>query len=105
MGTKGSFGYKIGKKIRLMRVNYDADLLWQILVREIYVLIKHYKTIEDHHFFTYPFRVDDFHLARNQDALYRKGIRSARVYSRYRYEILLLIYVLSTALIFSRCGW
>ena len=67
--------------------------------------IKHYKTIEDHHFFTYPFRVDDFHLARNQDALYRKGIRSARLYSRYRYETLLLIYVLSTALIFSRCGW
>ena len=46
MGTKGSFGYKIGKKLRLMRVDYDADLLWQILVREIYVLIKHYKTIE-----------------------------------------------------------
>ena len=46
MGSKGSFGYKIGKKLRLMCVNYDADLLWQILVREIYVLIKHYKTIE-----------------------------------------------------------
>jgi hypothetical protein len=46
MGSKGAFGYKIGKKLRLMSVNYDADLLWQILVREIYVLIKHYKTIE-----------------------------------------------------------
>ena len=46
MGAKGAFGYKIGKKLRLMCVNYDADLLWQILVREIYVLIKHYKTIE-----------------------------------------------------------
>ena len=46
MGSKGSFGYKIGKKLRLMCVDYDADLLWQILVREIYVLIKHYKTIE-----------------------------------------------------------
>lgn len=46
MGTKGSFGYKIGRKVRLMRVQYDADLLWQILVREIYVLMKHYGTIE-----------------------------------------------------------
>ena len=46
MATNGAFGYKIGKKIRLMCVEHDADLLWQILVREIYVLIKHYKTIE-----------------------------------------------------------
>lgn len=46
MGTKGSFGYKIGRKIRLMNVETDADLLWQILVREIYVLMKHYGTIE-----------------------------------------------------------
>ena len=35
------------KKKRLMRVNDDADLLWQLLVREIYVLMKHYKTKED----------------------------------------------------------
>lgn len=46
MGTKGAFGYKIGRKLRLMYVQYDADLLWQILVREIFVLIKHYGTIE-----------------------------------------------------------
>lgn len=46
MGTQGSFGYKIGRKIRLMHVQFDADLLWQILVREIYVLMKHYGTIE-----------------------------------------------------------
>jgi len=46
MGTHGSFGYKIGRKVRLMQVQRDADLLWQILVREIYVLIKHYGTIE-----------------------------------------------------------
>jgi len=45
MGTYGSFGYKIGKKIRLMQVDSDADLLWQICVREIYVLIKHYGSI------------------------------------------------------------
>jgi hypothetical protein len=30
-----------------MPVNDDADLLWQLLVREIYVLMKHYKTKED----------------------------------------------------------
>jgi len=44
--TNGSFGYKIGRKLRLMRVCSDADLLWQILVREIYVLMKHYGSIE-----------------------------------------------------------
>jgi hypothetical protein len=47
MVTKGAFGYIIGKKKRLMPVNDDSDLLWQILVREIYVLMKHYKTKED----------------------------------------------------------
>ena len=46
MGTQGSFGYKIGRKIRLMYVHCDADLLWQVLVREIFVLIKHYGSIE-----------------------------------------------------------
>jgi hypothetical protein len=44
----GSFGYKIGRKIKLMKVDEDADLLWQICVREIYVLMKHYNnSIED----------------------------------------------------------
>lgn len=47
MVTKGAFGYIIGKKKRLMPVNDDADLLWQILVREIYVLMKHYVNKED----------------------------------------------------------
>jgi hypothetical protein len=47
MVTKGAFGYLIGKKKRLMPVNDDADLLWQILVREIYVLMKHFKTKEE----------------------------------------------------------
>jgi len=47
MVTKGAFGYIIGKKKRLTVVNDDADLLWQILVREIYVLMKHFKTKED----------------------------------------------------------
>jgi hypothetical protein len=47
MITKGAFGYIIGKKKRLMCVNDDADLLWQILIREIYVLVKHYKTVDE----------------------------------------------------------
>ena len=42
MEKQGVFGYIIGKKRRLMHVQCDADLLWQILVREIYVLMKHY---------------------------------------------------------------
>jgi hypothetical protein len=46
MGTSGSFGYKIGRKLRLMHVQFDGDMLWQILVREIYVLMKHYGSIE-----------------------------------------------------------
>jgi len=43
---EGTFGYIIGKKKRIMYVKNDANLLWQILVREIYVLMKHYKTKE-----------------------------------------------------------
>jgi len=46
MATKGSFGYKIGRKVRLMHVNCHANYLWQICVREIYVLMKHYGSIE-----------------------------------------------------------
>ena len=42
MGTQGIFGYIIGKKKRLMHVQYDANLLWQIGVREIFILMKHY---------------------------------------------------------------
>lgn len=42
----GNFGYKIGRITRLMYVEKDADLLWQVLVREIYVLLKHYGSIE-----------------------------------------------------------
>jgi hypothetical protein len=47
MVTKGAFGYIIGKKKRLMPVNDDADLLWQILVRETFILLSHYKTKEE----------------------------------------------------------
>jgi len=46
MVTSGTFGYIIGKKKRMMYVHNDADLLWQILVREIYVLMKHYGSKE-----------------------------------------------------------
>jgi hypothetical protein len=46
MVTPGTFGYIIGKKKRMMHVTDDADLLWQILVREIFVLMKYYKSKE-----------------------------------------------------------
>lgn len=38
----GFFGYIIGKKKHMMYVEDNADLFWQVLVREIFVLIKHY---------------------------------------------------------------
>jgi hypothetical protein len=43
MATKGVFGYIIGKKKRLMKVSDDADLLWQLATREIYILMHKYK--------------------------------------------------------------
>ena len=46
MPTIGTFGYIIGKKKRIMHVQNDADLLWQILVREIYILMKHFGSKE-----------------------------------------------------------
>lgn len=46
MGTRGAFGYRIGRKLRLMYVQYDGDMLWMILIREIYVLMKHYGSVE-----------------------------------------------------------
>ena len=42
METQGVFGYIIGKKKRLMKVSDDADLLWQLLTREIYILMNKY---------------------------------------------------------------
>jgi hypothetical protein len=42
MVSKGTFGYIIGRKKRFAKVNDDAEFLWQILVREIYVIMKHY---------------------------------------------------------------
>jgi hypothetical protein len=46
MGTTGVFGYIIGKKKRLTHVQIHGDMLWEILLREIYVLIKHFGSIE-----------------------------------------------------------
>ena len=46
MTTTGAFGFKLGKKIRLMQVDKNADILWQICVRELYILMKHYGTCE-----------------------------------------------------------
>ena len=46
MLKKGYFGYIIGKKKRLMKVDSDADLLWKILVREIYILMKQFCTMD-----------------------------------------------------------
>ena len=46
MATKGVFGYIIGKKKRFMIVENDTELLWQILVREIYILMKKFASIE-----------------------------------------------------------
>lgn len=42
MATQGVFGYVLGKKKRFMHVQYDAHMLYSILVRELYVLLKHY---------------------------------------------------------------
>ena len=41
MPNKGSFGFIIGRKKRFMKVDDDAELLWRILVREIFVIMKH----------------------------------------------------------------
>jgi hypothetical protein len=46
MDTKGTFGYIIGRKRRFMKVEEDADLFWQILVREIYVIRKNFENKE-----------------------------------------------------------
>lgn len=44
MASSGAFGFKIGKKTRLMHVESHADILWQTCVRELYILMKHYGT-------------------------------------------------------------
>ena len=44
--NRGAFGYIIGKKKRFMLVENDTELLWQILVREIYILMNQFGSIE-----------------------------------------------------------
>lgn len=60
--------------------------------------VKHFETIEDKHFFTY-------HSDTSSSSIYRNGIKYARKYMQYRYEILLLVFVLSSAFMFARCGY
>jgi hypothetical protein len=66
--------------------------------------VKHFQTIEDKHFFTYHGDTDGSKLSASSK-VYRNGIRYARKYMQYRNEILLLVFVLSSAFIFARCGW
>lgn len=47
MGTKGQFGFIYGKKKRMMLVEFDADQLWSILVREMYIILKQYESIDN----------------------------------------------------------
>lgn len=46
MSAQGVFGYIIGRKKRVMCINHDADIMWQILVREIFVLLRHFGSKE-----------------------------------------------------------
>ena len=46
MKISGAFGYKIGKKTRLMRIDCNTDIIWQLCIKELYILMKHYGTIE-----------------------------------------------------------
>ena len=46
MDKRGAFGFILGKKKRMMYIEEDTELMWQILVREIYILMEHYITIE-----------------------------------------------------------
>ncbi len=47
MGTQGVFGYILGKKKRYMHVQYDANMLYDILIRELYILLKHHGSVEN----------------------------------------------------------
>ena len=59
--------------------------------------VKHYLTIEDRHFHSYPDA--DWH-EKDINKIYRKGIYAARRYMHYRYEILTLTVLIFTALLF-----
>jgi hypothetical protein len=55
--------------------------------------VKHFDTLEDKHFHTYFKDLD-------KSGHYRKGIKSARNYILYRYEILALSIISFTTLLF-----
>jgi hypothetical protein len=47
MISKGIFGYVVGRKKRFMKVETNANLLWRILVREIYVIMIHFDSSKE----------------------------------------------------------
>ena len=46
MGTQGCFGFIIGNKKYFMHVQYDAYALWDILLKDFYILLKHFSSID-----------------------------------------------------------
>lgn len=60
--------------------------------------VKHFKSIEDHHFHSLP-GAKWFDKATQVN--YRKGITFGRKYMQYRYEVLTLFLLLSTMFIFA----
>ena len=55
--------------------------------------VKHFNTIEDKHFFTYFKDISISHV-------YRNGVKTARKYMQYRYELLALAVILFTTFLF-----
>jgi hypothetical protein len=46
MGTQGKFGYIISGKMYLMHVQYDANMLWDLLIRDLFILLSHFSVNE-----------------------------------------------------------
>ena len=46
MGTQGVFGYILGKKKRYMHIQFDANIAYNVLIRELYILIKHFGDVD-----------------------------------------------------------
>jgi hypothetical protein len=77
----GYFGYIIGKKCRFMKVEQNADLLWQILIREIYVLMKKFDTIEN-----MKEAFEKIKVAKNEPSVI--AIKKCQVFNEECYEFL-----------------
>ena len=45
-GYRGSIGFILGSKTRKMLVTHDADLLWHVCVRELWLMLYHYESID-----------------------------------------------------------